>query len=91
MASSSTYSYEGEVQELTIEMYSLKAVKSARRSHIQIHSDNTASLGPWPVSEISEAYYQHYRHPARCPTIAVKESPATFIKWQKNHQAVRMG
>ena len=91
MASYPVYSHEGEAQQLKMDMYSLKAKKSARRSHIKIHPDATASLGPWPVSAIPEAYFQNYHHAARCPTIAFRESPATFVKWQKNHQAVQMG
>lgn len=90
MTSYQIYSNEGAAQELRLAMYSLKVKGSARRSHIKIDLDATASLGPWPIS-VPETYLQNYRHESRCPTIASRESPATFIKWQKNHQTVRMG
>jgi hypothetical protein len=71
-------------------MYSLKAKKNARRSHISVHTNETASLGPWPET-MPDSFYQNYNHESRCPIMAFRECAATFIKWQKNHQAVRMG
>jgi uncharacterized membrane-anchored protein YhcB (DUF1043 family) len=87
MASYPTYSNEESAQQLRLNMYSLKARKSARRSHINVHTNETASLGPWPDT-LPETYYQHYNHESRCPTIASRECSATFIRWQKNHQGV---
>ncbi|KAK9919784.1 hypothetical protein M0R45_028362 [Rubus argutus] len=90
MASYPIHSNEGAAQELRLAMYSLKARKSARRSHLKFELDSRASLGPWPIS-LPEEYLENYRHESRCPTLASRESPAIFTKWQKNHQVVRMG
>lgn len=71
-------------------MYSLKARKSAHRSHIDMNTNMTASLGLWPDS-LPESYIKHYRQEVRRPTLSSRESAALFTKWQKYHQAVQMG
>ena len=68
---------EGNTQQFRLDMYTLKAHKSAHRSHINVHIDHTASLGPW-LDVMSESYIKNYRQEVCCPTLAFGESAATF-------------
>lgn len=90
MASHLASLIEGKVQQLSLDIYSLKARKSAHRSHINVYMDHTASLGPWPDA-ISESFIQNYRQEVRRPILAFRESATTFVNWQKHHKAIRMG
>lgn len=71
-------------------MYSLRACKSTHCSHIKVNDDHTASLGPWPDS-MPETDIKNYRQEVRRPILAFLEGAAMFTKWQRHHQAVRMG
>lgn len=81
---------KSNAQQLRLDMYSLKVCKFAHRLHIKVNTDALASLGPWPET-IPKTYLEHYRQAFHYPTLASRESPALFNKWQKHHLVVRMG